>query len=84
MLDDGDRYAREQAALKLEELGVVDEQAVRLVFGEDDERDAAQRLLSRVIAAGGSDRLRSMAANHPDTRVRRSLKTLLPLADEAA
>jgi HEAT repeat protein len=83
-LDDDDPFARQQAVLKLEESGVVERQVALLVAGGDDERDAAQRLLRRVVAAGGGERLRALARSHPEAHVRRALKTLLPLADEAA
>jgi HEAT repeat protein len=84
MLDDVDRYARHQVALKLEELGVVDRRADDLSLGEGPERTAAESLMRRLISAGRTGRLHALAGGHPDDRVRRALHALLPPEHETA
>jgi HEAT repeat protein len=84
MLADADRYARHQVALKLEELGVVDERADQLSRGREPQRSAAEALILRFVSAGRTGRLRALAASHPDHRVRRALGRLLPPEGEAA
>jgi HEAT repeat protein len=84
MLEDSDRYARHQVALKLEELGVVDERAEELSRQQGPDRAAAESLVQRLVAAGRTGRLRALAVGHPDDRVRRALHELLPPEGETA
>jgi HEAT repeat protein len=78
MLDDVDGFAREQAVLKLEEAGVLDEVVAQVVSDEPERREAARALVRRVVKIGQLSRLRDHAARHPDPRVRESLCMLLP------
>ena len=84
MLGDADRFARQQAALKLEELGAVDRRVEQLTHADDARRAEAETVLREMIATGRTGRLRALAQAHRDATVRRALKTLLPTADEAA
>ena len=78
MLLDQDRYARHQAVLMLEQAGVVDQQAERLASAGTAEREAARSFFKRLIAAGPTDRLRSLRREHPSEEVRLSLASLMP------
>jgi HEAT repeat protein len=78
LIADGDRYAREQAILMLEEAGLVDERAAELVSEKGEDRRAARTFFERVIAAGTISRLRLLSREHPVDAVRRELLALLP------
>jgi len=84
MLDSGDGYAREQAVLMLEESGVLDHYVERLGSGKKVERDRAISLVARLVALNRTDLLHQMAAEHPDTEIRRNLTALLGLSPQPA
>jgi HEAT repeat protein len=77
MLDDIDGFAREQAVLRLEEAGVLDDAVAHVASGDPERREAARVLVLRVAQVGQLSRLRDHARRHPDPRVRESLRTLL-------
>jgi len=85
MLDDGDVYARHQAILMLEESGVVDRNASDLTLEDPGRRSEALSFVQRLIESGQLQRLRALAAEHPDRTVREQLRSLLPgLGPESA
>jgi len=77
-LDSTDRFARHQAVLMLQEAGVVDARVARLASADEAERERAVRFIERLVAAGQLDRLRGLAAEHPDQATRSALSALLP------
>ncbi|ANM30333.1 hypothetical protein ABI59_13270 [Acidobacteria bacterium Mor1] len=76
MLDDEDRYARHQAVLMLQQVGIVDEQVDRLAHA-GPEAAAAEEMLRRMAHAGPADRLAELLERHPDSRVRQILAGIL-------
>jgi len=76
MLDDEDRFARDQAVLMLEETGVVDLRVEGL--GRGTERAAAEKFVTRLIDLGQTSRLRSLMENHEQLAVREVLRGLIP------
>jgi len=78
VLDSSDRFARHQAVLMLQEAGVVDSRVARLASADEAEREGAERFVERLVRAGQLDRLRGLAAEHPDEAVRRALAAMLP------
>ena len=78
VLNDIDGFAREQAVLKLEEAGVLDDAVAHVASDELERRKAAVALVRRVAQVGQLSRLQDHAERHPDPRVRESLRALLP------
>ncbi len=76
MLDDEDRYARHQAVLMLQQVGIVDEQVDKLAHA-GPEASAAEEMLRRMAQAGPADRLSELLERHPDSRVRQALEGIL-------
>jgi hypothetical protein len=77
MLDDGDRYARHQAVLMMQEAGELDRRVENLASYEADEVSRAKAWLLRVARAGQDGRLRELAERHRDPEVRGRLESLL-------
>ena len=82
-LESPDRFARHQAVLMLQEAGVVDTRVARLASAGEAERERAEKFVERLVAAGQLDRLRAMAATHPNDAVRLALGALLPSEEDA-
>jgi len=78
MLDDEDRYARDQACLVLESAGVLERRVAELT-SPGPVREEAVALVQRFIGAGHTARLCELAATHRDPSVRETLAHLLPL-----
>jgi HEAT repeat protein len=81
-LESSDRFARHQAVLMLQEAGVVDARVGRLASAREAERERAHHFVEQLIAAGQLDRLRALAAEHPDENVRQALVAMLPPASD--
>lgn len=84
LLDDPDRFARHQAVLMLQEMGVVDRRVEALAASDDAERERAEAFVRRLIRAGQFDRLRALGATHSRPAVRDALSRLLPVVEEVA
>jgi HEAT repeat protein len=83
-LESPDRFGRHQAVLMLQEMGVVDERVGRLALADVEAQGHAERFVERLIAAGQTERLHDLAADHADERVRRALHGLLRPEGEPA
>ena len=77
-LDSDDRFAREQAVLMLEEVGLIDARVRELVAAEPAERDRAVWFVKRLVAMGQTGRLHVLAAESPSAVLREALAALLP------
>jgi HEAT repeat protein len=83
LLDSTDRFARHQAVLMLQEMGVVDKRVGQLVSSDESERERAIEFVQKLVDARQLDRLRSLARGDRDEAVRRALWELLPVDDGA-
>jgi HEAT repeat protein len=77
MLDDHDGFARDQAALMLQEAGVFDQAVHGIASPDVERRRVARKFIARFMRVGQHSRLRDHAARHPDPRVRESLAAVL-------
>ena len=77
MLHDADLYARHQACLALDDAGILDRRVADLAAG-GVQRQAAESVVSRFVAAGQVGRLRELAQTHVEPAVREALARLLP------
>jgi HEAT repeat protein len=86
VLEGHDRFARQQAVLMLQELGVVDSRVHQLAHPDPRRRAEAILFVNRLVDAGQTGRLQQLAREHPNLGVRLTLETLLPdgLAREEA
>jgi len=86
VLEGHDRFARQQAVLMLQELGVVDSRVHQLAHPDTRRRAEAILFVNRLVDAGQTGRLQQLAREHPNLGVRLTLETLLPddLAREEA
>lgn len=84
MLHDRDTYAQHQAVLMIQEVGLLDEEVGRLANGDPTAQESAEALIQRLIHIGQTDRLRELAAVHPEAEVRRALDEMLAAHEEQA
>ena len=83
LLDGPDRFARHQAVLMLQEMGVVDRRVEALAASDDAERERAEAFVRRLIRAGQFDRLRALGADpRAAAPFADALARLLPVVEE--